>query len=474
MAAVHRILLVVPPFPAAERYGKGIKDLAVTMPPMGLLYVAAYLEKHGYEVSILDCELEGLNLANAIGKIKEARPDLVGMTCLTPNFRRCNALTSSIKKEIGVPVVYGGAHPTLLPEGTLRNSEVDYIVIGEGEVTFLELLNALNHDASPARLSEIDGLAYRENGDIKVNPDRQVIQDINALPLPARHLIRLERYRPGPQHYKELPFTTMITSRGCPYRCIFCCTNKIWKRRYRQRTVPNVIEEIKFLQKEYGIREIGFWDDLWGLKDKWIIEFCDTVEREHLKFSWSCELRVDTADFSILQRMKRAGCWCIFYGAESLHQELLNNIQKDVKVEDIITTLQNTKKAGIEIRANFILGLPGETPEMARNMIKMVNEMDPDYVKYNIFTPLPGSRSYEMATSGEWGEFTADYDRLTGYFPTFRPFGYESLDQLHEMRQAAHKSFYFRPRYILRKLRSIDNWSRLRSYTKAALAIMKS
>ena len=155
---------------------------------------------------------------------------------------------------------------------------------------------------------------------------------MDEIPFPARHLIDINKYKPSPQHYKRLPMTTMITSRGCPFACKFCSSRSVWTRKYRKRSVDDVIKEIKHLQEFYSVKDINFWDDLWGVNDVWIIELCDKLKEEDIDISWTCELRVDSVAPEVLRKMKEAGCWAIFYGMESTDQELLDIVNKNIKV----------------------------------------------------------------------------------------------------------------------------------------------
>lgn len=230
---------------------------------------------------------------------------------------------------------------------------------------------------------------------------------------------------------------------------------------------------MKQLIKNYGIKEINFWDDVWGVNKAWIKEFCDRVIAEKLDLIWSCECRVDTVDKATLKRMKEAGCRCVFYGIESLDQEILDAINKRITVEQITNALQWTKDVGIEVRANLMLGLPRETPKKAKEIIKKLCKLNPDYVKFNILTPYPGTILHQQIKEGKWGAMVDEsYDKLTGYFATFLPRGYKSPDELNRVKQYAYRKFYFRLGYLLPRLLSIRSFEDLKRYIKGALAII--
>lgn len=455
-----------------ERYGKGLKDIGTCLPPLGLLSLAAVLEQNGYDVRVYDSDLRNSNVEQLVEYIKDYNPDFVGIYCNTSNFHRVINYAENIKKISKAPICLGGPHPITEPEKVLENPFVDLVAMGEGEITIIEILNALK---SGADLKGIKGVAYKENsGKIVVNEKRELIHDLDSLPMPARHLVEIEKYRPSPHHYKELPMTTMIVSRGCPFSCLYCASRNVWGRSYRTRSVNKVIEEIKFLIDRYKIKNINFWDDLWGAKPGWTEEFCNKIIEQGIKLSWSCERRIDTINLDTLKLMKKAGCYSIFYGIESFDQDCLNAINKGIKAEDSERIMRLTKKAGIEVRANFIIGLPEETPEKARATIKKACELNPDYIKFNVLTPYPGTDLYKkLKNSDEWGVFKEDWNRSTSYFATFLPKGYKTLKEVEDMKRYAFRKFHFRPRYILQRASKIRSWSDIKKYWNGFWAVLR-
>src|SRR3989344_3737206 len=393
---IKKIILIYPPFPMAERYGKGLEQIGTCLPPLGLLSLGAVLENSGYEVKVYDSDLRNSNMEQLVGYVKDYNPDFVGIYCNTSNYHRVASYAENIKKIKNYPICLGGPHP-----------------------------------------------------------------------------VEMEKYRPSPHHYKELPMATMIVSRGCPFGCLYCASRNIWGRNYRTRSVPKVIEEIKFLIDKYKIKNINFWDDLWGAKPGWTEEFCRRMIDEKIKISWSCERRVDTVNLETLKMMKKAGCYSIFYGIESFDQECLDAVNKGIKVEQAQKAMELTKKAGIEVRANFILGLPNETPEKVKAMVKKICKINPDYIKFNILTPYPGTALYQEVKKGRWGIFKEDPDKSTGYFATFLPYGYKSFEELEGMRRYAFRKFHFRPRYIFSKIAKIRSFSDIKKYISGFKAVNK-
>lgn len=457
----------MPPFSMAERYGKGIAKIGTALPSLGLFYVAAELEKAGYAVKLFDTQIDDWN-----PEILE-KPDAVGIYCNTSNYHRAVEFATEVKERFNVPIIFGGPHVTIRPLEVLNNEPVDYVVVGEGEVSVVELMDVLNGKLPGKRLNDVKGIGFKENGKAVINPARELIKNLDSIAFPARHLVDMAKYQPSPNQYKRLPVATMIASRGCPYNCAFCNSTAIWTRMYRIRSVENVIQEIKQLVRDYGVKTISFWDDILGINKEWLNEFCDRLLEEKIDIIWSCSFRVDNADRQILKKMKQAGCWCIFYGVETIDQEILKAINKRVTVEQITNALKLTKEAGIEIKANLILGLPGETPERVKKILKILCKLNPDYVKFNVLTPYPETVLYNEIKDGKWGKIMNEsYDKLTGYFATFLPFGYKDLAELEKTKKYAYRKFYFRLGYIMPKLLSIRSFEDLKRFIRGALAIL--
>lgn len=469
---LNKVLLINPPFPLESRYEKGLKEIGAILPSLGLCYVAAALEERGFVVEILDAPAIGLDLEETAEQVTKARPDIVGVTSLTANFSRCLALAREIKKQFNVPIMFGGPHPTLFPNRVTREENVDYAIIGEGESTTPELLEKLR---TGGKLDEVRGIAYKNSGQVKVTEPRPLIEDLDTLPLPAHHLLPLECYRPAPNEYKRVPMMTMVTSRGCPYSCTFCCARRMWGQRYRQRTVDNVLGEIRLLVDKYKVRDIHFFDELWGLKASWISEFCDRVIAEKLDLTWSCFARADIISRTpreLLRKMTKAGCWRFYFGFESGSQELLNNIEKGITLEQCSQAARLTKEAGIEIMANFMLALPGETPDKAEETIRFAIELDSEITKFNVTVAYPGTDLYEQIAKGQWGTLSGEMDRYTGHFPVFVPEGYRDAEEVENIKRKAYRKFYLRPSYIFRRGLKLRSWEDLVKHIRGFRAIV--
>lgn len=459
---LRKLILVNPPFPVEARYVGSMKDVASILPKIGILYVAAAAEKAGYEVEVIDAALENLDAQSIERRINDSHPDIIGITTETPNFARSASLASAIKKKFSLPIVFGGPHPTLLPGEVLKQDGIDYVVIGEGEQTLIELLDVINSGNVLRSLEKVRGIGFKKNGRIVINSPRDRITDLDSLETPAYHLLDLKSYKPSPHQYRRLPLASMTMSRGCPFGCTFCSSSSVWGRRYVVRSVDNVIAEIVQLQERYGIKEIFFTDDLWGASPGWAEDFCDRVIREGLNLSFSCNCRVDTVTEPMLKKMAQAGCWRIFFGIETLDDDILKNIEKNFDTKNIHKAVTWTMNNGIEIHGNFILGMPGETPEKAGMMVDKICRMPFDYVKFNVLTPYPGTKLYNQIKSGQWGIYEERHDRLSSHHVTFRPFGYKSFEELDAMRRYATRRFYLRPSYAFRRIMSMRSFEDLR------------
>ena len=429
-----KVLLIFPPVTHEEIYSKGISEIGHTLPPLGLGYLASVLIQNDIDVKIIDAVVLRLSVDDVVKQAVEYFPDHIGISAMTPTLQRSTDLAKELKKHLPmVPITFGGPDPSQHPEDIAKYDFVNNVVVAEGEYAMLDIVK-----------NNRQGIIYGAP-----------IKNLDDLPFPARHLLPMELYFSGVSLSKRKPQATMITSRGCPYDCTFC-SKSTFGRHYRVRSPENVVAEIKHLMKEYAVKEISFWDDIWGLTDAWAEEFCNLIINEGIDITWSCEARVDSVNLDKLKLMKRAGCWNIFYGIESGNQDLLDIIGKGVTLEQIRNAIKWTKEAGIEIRANFMLALPGETPEKAQKTIDFAKELDPDFVKFNITTPYPGTKLHTQAL--EHGTLESSLERFTNYFPVFVPNGYSSKEEILEMRKKAYREFFFRPSYILKRLFKIRSF----------------
>lgn len=458
------ILFIYPPFTVKERYGnRPIGRVGGHLPPLGLAQLAAFTREQGYGVDLLDAVALDLGVDQVAEKVAEMAPRAVGFTVLTSSFHRAVSVASHIREVLpDILTLVGGPHASAVPRAVMgENPCFDLLVMGEGELTLLEIMERYR-DTGYERsklledqngLREIDGIVFRNNGEVVQTEPRQLLSNLDTLPLPARDLLPMERYIPLPNQYRRLPVVHMTTTRGCPHDCSFCSASAVFGRRVRRLSVDRAMEEIRDAVRQYNAREISFWDDTMTQNRNWMVTFCDALQQSGLDLTWTCYARVDTMDPPLLDKMKKAGCFNIFYGFEAGSQELLDLVDKRIRVEDNIRVCRWTREAGIEVRGSFMLGLPGETPELARQTIKFALELDPDYAQFCLTTPYPGTRLYDQAE--EFGWLSTELSDYHGWKAVFVPYGYQSPEELLAMERRAMIRFYFRPCYWLRTARKL-------------------
>jgi radical SAM superfamily enzyme YgiQ (UPF0313 family) len=416
---------------------------APPIPPLGLLYLAASLQSRGFEVRVIDLDLEREKAQAArIAEIcREFSPNLVGISGLTPQMDNLYALARGIKSALpSVPLVCGGAHASALPEQTMKECpQLDAVVTGEGELSFASV-------AEGKEFSEIPGAWFREGGKIVRGLPQAVLHDLDSIPLPARELIDLGRYE-GWSPFKQRPSTHIIASRGCPFNCVYCSEKAVFGFGHRRRSPKKVVDEIQMLIEKYGIREIAFYDDLFTANKQWVMDICNEILSRKLKFSWKALSRVDTVSQEMLDKMKEAGCWLVFFGYESGSQRILDNINKKIRLEQSLEATKMARKAGLKAFGFFMIGNKGDTPETIRETISFAHKVRPDFCQFSIVRPDPGSPLYmEFKSEIEakhisWGDYYA-FPKDTTKMPLVGT--NLSAEELMRFRDIALFSFYKR------------------------------
>jgi len=434
-------------------------------PALGLALVAAVLERNGYPVKILDLPALGFSENSLPSILHQEKPNVVGITAMTPTINSAVRVARKVKETDGdISVILGGAHATLLPEETLRSApEIDVIVRGEGERTTPELAKVLGEN--PRQIKKVLGITYREGNSVRSSPSRPPILDMDTLPFPAFHLLPMGKYRLHPPFGRQSPVMPIITSRGCPYRCIFC-SKAVFGKKYRSNSPAYVVDEIQFLKEKFGVEEIKFYDDVFTLNRKWVIAVCMQLKEQGIDIPWSCETRVNLVDSELLRVMQDAGCYMIEYGVESGNQGILNNLKKDITLEKIVEAFKLTREAGIETVAYFMLGSPHETPETIRQTIGFAQKIDPDFVQFSITTPYPGTELYSLAVEDEcvpekWEEYMYA-DLKSAANPGFETKTL-SRGELMDWNKKAYISFYLRRSYVWKRLRKMTSLGELRT-----------
>lgn len=446
--------------------GSTFDELITKAPPLGLAYLAAVLEKDGFtNLRIIDMKAVEMNFIELEKELARLKPSILGITMATgqvTSAAKIIKIAGSINPEI--ICVIGGPHPSALPEQTLEETKADVCVYGEGDLTMLELANAIVNNEE---FNSIQGIVFRKKGAITRNSSRPLIQDLDSLPFPARHLL------PTPREYSQSSRialtkieTAIMSSRGCPYRCAFC-DKSVFGQSLRVRSANNVADEIEQLIKEYKVASIRFFDDLLTTIPSRVKELCEEFNRRNFKIEWICEARVNTVNPKMLKMMKQAGCREIHYGIESGNQKVLDLQQKDITLEQVRQAVKWTNQAGIESRGYFILGLPGDTKETIKETIRFGRSLNLTYAGIFLYAPYPGnfSRKYKLEDYGtvlakKWDDYIA-FEK-----PVFLPKGITS-EELTKLLRRAYLSMHLNLKTVLRILGGIKDMSVLKSYIKA-------
>ncbi len=433
------------------------------IPPLGLASIASYLELEGHNVKILDMHALKLS-ANKLNDYDFSQYDFIAISATTPLIKNVYKIASLIKQLTleNTKIILGGVHPSILPDEALGNSYIDFVVRGEGEETFKELL-----DEVP--IPKIAGLSYKDKSSIIHNPNRPLIENIDKIPIPAYHLLPMEKYKPAIGAYKQLPGSGIVTSRGCPGACTFCFN--LFGKTLRLHSAQRVLDEIFLLNKKYGIKEISFYDDTFTASKQRVIEICNGLIKNKLEISWSCFARVDFIDKDLLVLMKKAGCHQIMYGIESASNEILKNINKKIDLVKVKNAISWTKESKIEVRAAFMLGNPGETITTINDTLRFAININPDLAVFNITTPYPGTKLFEWAKEKNYLK-TLDWDDYDLAHPVFE-LPTISSTELKTMYNKVYKKFYLRPSFILKYLFKIKSFYMLKNAILVALTIFK-
>ena len=423
-------------------------------PPIGLGYLASFLEKYGHKVILIDCWIHHFSNEEIFRIIRHTKPDIVGLTALTAHYEEMRELCEFISNErLRDPnisqflLMIGGIHVTALPEVSLLECKADLAVLGEGENTLLELIEAVVQSQDPYK---IDGIAYIKNNTLKMNKPRDLIKNLDELPFPAWHLMPISHYPQDPHghDYKRTPFAPILTTRGCPFSCTYCASTNFWRRTIRYRSPKNVVDEIEYLIQKFGVREIHVWDDNLTLSKQHILGICHEIIRRKLDVTIKCPngIRIDSLDNEILMWMRQAGFYHMILAIESGSQHVLNQVQKKLDLDKVPRIARLAKKYGFIIKGFFILGLPGETISSAIETIKFSKKIGLNFAAFFIAQPLPGSQLFtewvhkKKITQIKWDEIQFD----TGVYSL----DYLPIKVLITLRNRGYLTFFARPYFL--------------------------
>lgn len=452
-----RILLIQPPYDLYD------EDERQAMPPLGLAYIAAVLERDGHEIQIIDCAAEdfhrltplpdsrrrhGLGDEELMQILQDFRPELVGVSCLFSAQAPSAHHVCKVVKEIDpqVRTVMGGAHPSAVPEIVLADTRVDNVILGEGEIVFQRLARALQEGKKlPA---DISGLAFRKGDSVSINPQQEYLTNLDLLPLPARHLLPMKKYfeyrSPHGAYVKHDPCTNMITSRGCPAKCCFCSIHTVWGRKLRCHSAKRVIEEMQHLIDVYGIREIQFEDDNLTLNKKRMREICQQMIDRKMNLSWTTPngTALWALDAELIELMRSAGCYHITIAIESGNQDVLSNIiQKPLDLKRVPPIVRACREVGMGISAFFVVGFPGESKADIEKTFYYALNLGVDQACFFTATPFPGTALFQQCLDQGLLETPVDYTKLRVGRPLFGSNDWSAHD-LYEMTREAQARFY--------------------------------
>ena len=418
---IKRVLLLMPPINPVELDGNLAPYESVSA-PAGLCYIAALLRKEAYSVSILDATAEGLGIQSTVERIIAAEPDIVGVSCHTSWVFTAHEVMKRVKAAMPrVCTVAGGPHVTAIPERTLEDFPFfDVLVVGEGEITFRSLIEAIN-DGTPFR--QVNGIAFREDGRNVLNPPRERIKNLDELPPPAYDLLpKLTKYYwPYYNNIRGKNGFSIIVSRGCPYKCNFC-DNGVFGNLFTKHSPEYVVDLIEDLVRNHGVGYLVFDDDNLLLNKNYLLSILELMKKRHLNLPFTCASRVDTIDEERLEKLRDAGCKLIMFGMESGSQKILSSMNKKTTTDQIRHAVALTKQYNIDVLGYFILGYPGETEATMQETVDFVKRLKLDDIAVQPFVPFPGAPVYRTAL--EEGTYEEDW-REVGTFTKviYEPYG---------------------------------------------------
>ena len=463
-----KIVLINPDFDEVGEK-KSFENLVNVIPPLGLMYIASVLEEHDFEVKIIDCYLEKSNI-DLYKILKKESPDIVGISAATPTFGDATRIAEIIRKNFpDTFVVVGGYHISAIPRQALSSGYFDAGVIGEGEITFLELVKEIQKKYP--QLSKVKGLVIKKENKTLFTKPRPFIKNLDVIPFPARHLVpSLSKYKPTPASYKRLPVGILISSRGCSSKCTFC-DRAVFGCTYRERSPSNVLDEIEELVYKFGARELKFFDDNFTLNKKRLFEICDEFKKRKIDIEWSCLTKANLVSKEILMKMKKSGCWQVLFGLESGDSRILKSLNKGITLEQGEKAVKLAKKEGLSVRTDFLMGVPGENSTTMTRTLNFAKKINPSFAHFNKFTPYPGTEIYNrLVQEGYKFDFNNTYSQLDHSHSIYSPKGI-SKKQLGGFVDESYKKFYLRPRYIFNRLFEIRNFESLTREIKGFFGI---
>lgn len=479
-----KILFIYPPSPIMNREDRcqqPVKDLLLIppLPPMDLMYLAAVAEEAGFEAKIADYSLKSekenvkgeknveynyltFHISHFTSALKQFKPDYLVINVASTTFEN-DLSVLSIAKEIlpNVITIAKGAHFLTSNTDILYNyKSLDLIIVGEAEKTLKEILEGKPYH-------RIKGLCYRDGFAAKYTGKRPLIQDLDKLPFPARHLIDNNLFR-RPDNNKVQAIIKV--SRGCPNHCFFCLATPVSGAKVRGRSAENIIEEIEECIEKYEIKNFLFWSDIFNFDREWLMDLCEKIIESDLKITWSANMRADNVDEEMAELMYESGCRLVSIGVESGSQYILDKIGKKITIEEIRKAVKIFKAAKIKIYNYFVIGLPWDNETTIEETIEFAIALNSDFASFYTAVPLPGTRFYKFANENNLLNGNVSWEGAY-YNPIINTMCLNK-ERILELHKSAIRRFYLRPRYILKAISNIRSFAEVKSYTKAGANIL--
>lgn len=419
--ANRNILYVIPELD--DCYPNDVDDaeeVDVIHPPLGILYIASYCEKYGnYSPVIVDAMVKGQDMTQEVMKlIKQKEVDIVCITSMTANFYKATNYAQAAK-SLGCITIIGGVHVSSAYKDVLHKECYDFGIVGEGEAVMLELLNAL---CSNHAYNDIKGIAYQQNGKVVFTGKQDRIVNLDVIPFPAYDKIDMDKYL-------AVQSLGIITSRGCPNDCLFCASKCLWNRRVTYRSTPNVVDEIEMLCRKYDYygKEINIYDDNFILQHNRVRELCNAMIEHRFDLRWKCMSRVDTINEQIMEDMRRAGCYKISFGIESVSEKTLGRINKNIDLAQIEKAIKMCNDAGITFLGYFMIGFPWENKENFMETLSFIKDHPEIETSLSVLSPYPGTEFYEKRE--KWGiEISETWDKFNHLSTVIKSRNYSEAD----------------------------------------------
>lgn len=463
-----KVLLCTPTMEKNPASIKAIDKVFTVSESLGIAYLASYLKRDGHDIEVLDCIAERFDSSAFRIFLSQKKYDVIGISTYTPDWHTIKTNLPMVRElQPESTIVIGGPHVNSMVNAGLWEDlcigsvSFNLAVYGEGEQTLLDIVRAV---ADNKALDSIKGTIWRNsNGKCHINPPRELIKDINTIPFPALELLPLSRYKRTPSNYKREPVRSILTTRGCPYSCIFCDRGAFGPS-LRRRSIENIMSEVDRLVNEFKARELRIWDDVFTSKEKFAIEICNELKR--FDIIWSCNARVNMITPNMLKHMKMAGCWSVDFGIESGNDKILKQIKKKFNTIEASKAIKMVKQAGIEVRTFFILGFPGETIETIQDTINFALSNDIDYATFYLPQAYPGTELYKIAKKEMSLEMDFSKYLIAGQVPSYvnKNIG---IEKLQSFQRKAYRSFYRRPSYIAKKIIKVRTIEDVKRYLNA-------